>query len=99
MTHRKAADVAWTPAGPEHFTGEVRFGPLHTPHEPADLNVLAVGFAAGAPDLNVLAVGFAAGARSDWHSHPAGQVLYVVSGTALVHAEGESTVVARPGDA
>ena len=84
MTHRRAADVAWSPAGTEHFTGEVRFGPLHAPHEPADLNVLAVGFAAGA--------------RSDWHSHPAGQVLYVVSGTARVHAEGEATVVAGLGD-
>ncbi len=85
MTHRKAADVPWTPAGTEHFTGEVRFGPLHAPHKPADLNVLAVGFAAGA--------------RSDWHSHPAGQVLYIVSGTARVQAEGEPTVVAGPGDA
>ncbi|MEK7252134.1 MAG: cupin domain-containing protein, partial [Actinomycetota bacterium] len=36
---------------------------------------------------------------SDWHSHPAGQVLYVVSGTARVQAEGEQTVVAGPGDA
>jgi len=85
MTHRKAAAVAWTPSGTEHFTGEVRSGPLHAPHDPADLNVLAVAFAPGA--------------RSDWHTHPGGQVLYVVSGTAWVQAEGEATVAANPGDA
>jgi quercetin dioxygenase-like cupin family protein len=85
MTYRRAADVEWKPAGPEHFTGEVWFGPLHTPLDPADLNVLGVRFSPGA--------------RSDWHSHPAGQVLYVVEGTARVQAEGEPMVVAGPGDA
>src|SRR3972149_4915243 len=38
MTHRKAAAVAWTPSGTEHFTGEVRSGPPHAPHDPAGLN-------------------------------------------------------------
>jgi quercetin dioxygenase-like cupin family protein len=84
MTHKKSGEVDWTPAGTEHFTGDVWFGPLH---EPAD-----------DPDLNVLGVAFAPGSRSDWHRHPAGQVLYIVSGTALVQAEGEEAVTAGPGD-
>jgi len=83
--HRKARDVEWKPAGSEHFTGEVSFGSLHAPTDAADLNVLGVRFAPGA--------------RSDWHSHPGGQVLYVVEGTARVQAEGETVVVAGPGDA
>jgi len=83
--HRKARDVEWKPAGSEHFTGEVSFGPLHVPADGSDLNVLGVRFAPGA--------------RSDWHAHPGGQVLYVVEGTARVQAEGEAVVVAGPGDA
>lgn len=85
MTHQKADEIRWKPAGTEHFTGDVWFGPLHEPATPDDLNVLGVSFSAGA--------------RSDWHTHPAGQVLYVVSGTARVQNEGEETVVAGAGDA
>jgi quercetin dioxygenase-like cupin family protein len=85
MTHRRGPDVAWTPAGTEHFTGKVWFRPLHAPIDAADLNVLGVRFAAGA--------------RSDWHSHPGGQVLFVVEGKARVQAEGEPVVIAGPGDA
>jgi quercetin dioxygenase-like cupin family protein len=85
MTHTRANAIAWTPAGAEHFTGEAWFGPLHPP--------------APAADLNVLGVRFAPRARSDWHSHPGGQVLYVVEGTARVQAEGEAMVEAGPGDA
>lgn len=85
MTHHRAEDVPWVPAGDEHFTGQVWFGPLHAPQDAADLNVLGVAFSPGA--------------RSDWHSHPAGQVLYIVSGTARIQAEGEEMVTASPGDA
>lgn len=85
MKHRPAGEVAWTSAGHEHFTGEVVFGP-HT-DEPQ-----------GPDDINVLGVRFDAAARTDWHRHPGGQVLYVLSGEARVGTEGE-TVVAGPGDA
>jgi quercetin dioxygenase-like cupin family protein len=84
MDHRSADDIEWTPAGDEHFTGSVRFGTHHPPQQPDDLNVLGVRFEAGA--------------RSDWHRHPAGQVLYIVDGEARVHAEGGETVVAAAGD-
>jgi len=84
VQHRSAEGVEWGPAGEEHFTGSAEFGPLHPPADDADLNVLGVVFQAGA--------------RTDWHSHPAGQVLFIVEGTALVGTE-DQTVVAGPGAA
>ena len=35
---------------------------------------------APSPTISVLCVFFAPGARTHWHSHPEGQILYVVSG-------------------
>ena len=84
MEHRPAEATEWRPAGAEHFTGRVWFGPMHP--------------AAGAEDLDVLGVAFEPGARTDWHTHPAGQVLYVVSGSARIQSKGGDTVVAGPGD-
>ena len=48
--------------------------------------------------LNVLAVGFAPGARTDWHYHPGGQVLYVTEGAGLVQDEGGAAVEIETGD-
>ena len=84
MGHQPAESVKWQPAGSEHFTGDVWFGPMHTSAEPDAVNVLGVSFAPGA--------------RSDWHTHPDGQVLYVVSGIARVQTEGGSPLTAGPGD-
>jgi len=84
MEHHRIEEMDWQPAGEEHFTGQVWFGPVHPSASPETLNVIGVRFDAGA--------------RSDWHSHPAGQVLHVVSGTARVHSEGSETITARPGD-
>jgi quercetin dioxygenase-like cupin family protein len=77
-------EVEWVPAGEANFTGAVQFGPMYSPADAADLDVLGVRFEAGA--------------RTDWHSHPAGQVLYIVSGGARVATEGGHTVEAGPGD-
>ena len=85
MHHQSAESVAWGPAPPEHFTGKAWFGALHRPADDEDLNVLAVGFEPGA--------------RTDWHSHPAGQVIYVVTGTARIQTEAGEVVEAGPGDA
>jgi quercetin dioxygenase-like cupin family protein len=84
MEHRAADGVEWEPAGHEHFTGEVSFGPYHAPVVDDDLDVLGVRFEAGA--------------RTDWHRHPGGQVLYIVSGQAMVESEDGKRVVAGPGD-
>jgi quercetin dioxygenase-like cupin family protein len=72
-------------AGPaEFFTGRVRVDPVW----PADANINASGGL----------VTFEPGARSAWHTHPAGQRLYVLSGVGLTQEWGKSVQVIRPGD-
>lgn len=44
------------------------------------------------------AVTFLPGARSNWHTHPAGQVLIVTDGTGWVQEEGGTKHVMQPGD-
>lgn len=85
MDSQLARDLDWAPAPEENFTGRVWFGHHHAPVEDADLNVLGVLFEPGA--------------RTDWHSHPGGQVIYVLEGRALVQTEAGERVVAGPGDA
>jgi quercetin dioxygenase-like cupin family protein len=77
--------MEWEPAPPEHFTGAAWFGHHHTPTHPEDLDVLGVRFEPGA--------------RTDWHTHPGGQVIYVLEGTAFVQTDGGELVQAGPGDA
>lgn len=43
-------------------------------------------------------VSFSPGARTAWHSHPVGQVLYAVSGIGRVQLEGEAVQELQPGD-
>lgn len=43
-------------------------------------------------------VTFMPGARSNWHTHPAGQVLIVTAGTGWVQEEGQEKQVMQPGD-
>lgn len=43
-------------------------------------------------------VTFEAGSRSNWHTHPAGQFLVVVSGVGLTQQWGKPVQVIRPGD-
>lgn len=73
--------ISWVQAPAEHFTGDVWFGEMAKPADPDDLNVLGVQFAPGS--------------RTDWHSHPGGQVLYVVSGSGTVaNRDGERVALA-----
>ncbi len=83
MEHTNAADIDWVSAGDEHFTGTVFFGSM-----------------SAAPDrsLNALGVLFESGARTDWHTHPDGQVLYIVSGAGKVQKDGGETVQVSAGD-
>ncbi len=48
--------------------------------------------------LNILAVSFSPGARTDWHYHPGGQVLYVTNGAGLVQNDEGSAVEISTGD-
>lgn len=43
-------------------------------------------------------VEFEAGARSHWHTHPAGQILLVTSGTGYHQIEGETKEIIQKGD-
>lgn len=54
-----------------------------------------------ADSLNKIAVGnvtFAPGARSNWHLHPAGQILLATNGVGYYQEKGQSKVILRKGD-
>jgi quercetin dioxygenase-like cupin family protein len=68
----------------EYFTGTVWQDPIIVAAAPARLVVNRVSFEPGA--------------RTNWHSHPFGQTLYVVAGFGLVQKEGEAVREIRPGD-
>ena len=52
------------------------------------------------PDSPVMAgmVHFAPGARTAWHTHPAGQTIFVTEGVGLCQREGGPVEEVRPGD-
>lgn len=66
------------------FTGRVRITPLF---EPTREVPLTGGF-----------VTFEPGARSAWHTHPTGQHLVIVAGTARTQAWGGPVIELQPGD-
>lgn len=66
-----ASDIEWVPAPEENFTGKVWFGPM------------AKTYGSG-QGVSVLGVQFAPGSRTDWHSHPGGQVLHGITGHGVV---------------
>jgi quercetin dioxygenase-like cupin family protein len=68
----------------EWFTGDVWIDPIVRPKEPSRLSVIAVHFTPGA--------------RTAWHSHSLGQMLYVLEGQGLVQSRDEPIVAIRPGD-
>ena len=49
-------------------------------------------------DGTALVVAFGAGVRNHWHSHPGGQVLYVVDGNGRVGTRDGTVVEIRAGD-
>ena len=68
----------------EYFTGSVSVEPLFGAKETM-------------PSTGGL-VTFEPGARSAWHTHPAGQILIVTSGTGWVQEEGGEKREIKPGD-
>ena len=83
MDHKRSHDIDWKPAPEENFTGRAWFGPLSKVPDPG---------------LNALGVLFEPGARTDWHTHPDGQVLYIASGAGRVQTENGETVEVAAGD-
>jgi quercetin dioxygenase-like cupin family protein len=68
----------------EYFTGSVVVDPLYAAN---DGTTSTGGF-----------VTFEPGARSAWHTHPAGQILIVTSGTGWVQEWGGEKLEVKPGD-
>jgi quercetin dioxygenase-like cupin family protein len=66
------------------FTGSVRVDPLFQVPEPGRVTGGLVNFEPGA--------------RSNWHTHPCGQTLIVVSGVGWTQCWGEALQEIRPGD-
>ncbi len=69
MEHTRVGAFEWERGSPETFTGTVWSTPMSR-----------------SPERTVTAIGvmFGPGARTFWHSHPDGQVLYVASGSGRV---------------
>lgn len=66
------------------FVGTVWQDPIMEAPEPARVRALAVAFEPGA--------------RTNWHTHPLGQTLFVLSGVGRVQKLGEPVREIRPGD-
>ncbi|HHC07808.1 MAG TPA: cupin domain-containing protein [Actinobacteria bacterium] len=84
MEHLPAEDLRWEAAPRAHFTGRVWLASLGVMPDEAGLTALAVHFEPGA--------------RTGWHHHPEGQILYVVAGTGIVADRDGRRIVAGPGD-
>lgn len=80
----RCGEVASVPADPAYFTGTVWQTPIHSAPAPARLAATSVTFLPGA--------------RTNWHTHPLGQTLHVVSGCGWFRTEGEAKVAIRAGD-
>jgi quercetin dioxygenase-like cupin family protein len=69
---------------PEWFTGDVWLDQVVSPQDEGQR--MSAGL-----------VRFAPGARTAWHSHPLGQTLRIVEGTALVQARGADVIEVHAG--
>jgi quercetin dioxygenase-like cupin family protein len=85
MEALRAAESTTNRGPAEWFTGEVWIQPVLG----ADLS----------PSLRSAVVSFAAGARTAWHTHPRGQMLYVLSGICRAQKEGGELKLLSAGDA
>ena len=68
----------------DHFTGTVWQDPIIAAEAPARIVAARVTFEPGA--------------RTNWHSHPLGQTLYVISGIGRFQTKGGPVQEIRPGD-
>ncbi|KJE36188.1 hypothetical protein UF64_07370 [Thalassospira sp. HJ] len=80
----KNGDRAGMMGSPDLFTGDVYVEMVFENKDPFVVNSGKVTFMPGA--------------RSNWHTHPAGQMLIVTEGTGWVQEEGKEKHVMQPGD-
>lgn len=80
----RAEDRAGAIGSDKTFSGTVYVAPVFPANEP---------FAVNAGEVT-----FMPGARSAWHTHPAGQMLVVTSGTGWVQERGQEKQIMRAGD-
>lgn len=80
----KSGTVASVSGPAENFTGRVRVDPLTAANESINTSTAYVTFEPGA--------------RSDWHTHPAGQYLVVTAGAGLTQEWGKPVQELRAGD-
>lgn len=71
-------------ANPDWFVGNVWQDPIVDTPDPARARAVRVTFEAGA--------------RTNWHTHPLGQTLFVTDGVGRVQKLGEPVHTLRPGD-
>lgn len=69
---------------PDNFTGNAVITPLFPPNETTRANAGLVTFSPGA--------------RTTWHTHPAGQLLFITSGQGWVQEEGKERHTVNAGD-
>jgi quercetin dioxygenase-like cupin family protein len=83
MIKKNSTDLKPNAAPAEYFTGKVTITPL-VKNE-------------GIP-VNTARVSFQPGARTNWHTHPVGQILIVTEGSGFVQKKGEPIQEIHPGD-
>lgn len=84
MEHYRNGDRPTRMGPAEYFSGTVFQDPIVEAPGPARVRALRVSFLPGG--------------RTNWHTHPLGQTLYVLSGVGRYQTEGEPTVEIRAGD-
>lgn len=84
MKLTRCGEAATVVAPAAAFTGTVYQTPINNAPDPARVNAASVTFTPGA--------------RTNWHTHPLGQTLFVLSGCGWFQTEGEPKVEIRAGD-
>jgi quercetin dioxygenase-like cupin family protein len=84
MDHCPLGTFPTKPANPDWFTGRVWQDPIVEASAPARVRAARVSFEPGA--------------RTAWHTHPLGQILYVISGAGRAQAWGGPIREIRAGD-
>ena len=84
MIHHKHADRPKKLAPKEYFVGTVWAEPIVDAPDPARVRAVRVTFETGG--------------RTNWHTHPLGQTLYVIAGEGRFQTEGEPVRAIRQGD-